>query len=37
LKVLNVPDPRIPASLQHIFYEGSEILPKAKPFIDNLI
>lgn len=37
LKVLNVPDPRIPASLQRIFYEGSEFLAETKPFIDDLI
>ena len=37
MKVAHAADPRIPASLQHLFYKGSELLDDAKPVVEKII
>jgi hypothetical protein len=37
MKIMDVPDPRIPPSLQNMLYEGSEFLPESKKIVDELI
>ena len=36
-KHAHAPDPRIPASLQYLFHQGSEFLPEKKIVVDKMI